>query len=230
MLRVAHLTDIHVQPQQRAGEGMAACLRHLQQLADQPELILTGGDSIMDSLAADDARTRLQWDLWHKVLRDECSLPVRSCIGNHDVWGWEKSKSKTTGNEPGWGKQRAVDMLRIDERYYTFAQGGWHFIVLDSTQPPPDGGEGYVAGVDEAQFDWLVRTLQAVPADSPVLVLSHIPILSASAILWAANAEGNFQISGSLMHRDCLKLKDLFAQHPNVRLCLSGHLHLVDRV
>ncbi len=32
------------------------------------------------------------------------------------------------------------------------------------------------------------------------------------------------------MHKDCLELKDLFAQHPNVKLCLSGHLHLLDRV
>ena len=32
------------------------------------------------------------------------------------------------------------------------------------------------------------------------------------------------------MHTDCMKLKDLFAKHPNVKLCLSGHLHLLDRV
>ena len=74
------------------------------------------------------------------------------------------------------------------------------------------------------------RTLRDTPASTPVLVLSHIPILSASAILWASDERGNFEISGSLMHTDCVKLKDLFAKHPNVKLCISGHLHLLDRV
>ncbi len=229
-LRVGHLTDIHIQPEKRAGEGMAACLRHVQQLADKPDLILTGGDHVMDCFEADNARTALQWDLWSRVLKSDCSLPVRSCIGNHDVWGWSKEKSQTTGLEPNWGKRRATDLLQLDERYFTFAQGGWQFIVLDSVHKPPAGQVGYMGQLDEAQFDWLAQTLRDVPESSPVLVLSHIPILSASAILWASQKDQDFRVSRALMHTDCVRLKNLFAKHPNVKLCLSGHLHLVDRV
>jgi 3',5'-cyclic AMP phosphodiesterase CpdA len=229
-LRVAHLTDIHVQPERRAGEGMAACLHHVERQVDKPDLIVTGGDSIMDSFAADDARTNLQWDLWNNVLKNECSIPVRSCIGNHDVWGWAKSKSKTTGAEPNWGKKRAIEMLRIEDRFYSFSQAGWLFIVLDSTQPHPDGSEAYVAVLDEPQYDWLERTLRDASADTPVFIVSHIPILSTTPILWAANEHGNFRVKGWLMHSDHLRLKELFARHPNVKLCLSGHTHLVDRV
>ena len=72
-LRVAHLTDIHVQPEKRAAEGLASCLHHVQQLSAKPDLILTGGDSIMDSFDADDARTSLQWDIWQRVLKSDCS-------------------------------------------------------------------------------------------------------------------------------------------------------------
>lgn len=86
-LRLAHLTDVHVQPEKRAAEGLAACLHHVQQLADQPQLILTGGDHVMDSFGSDDARTSLQWNIWHDAVKKECSLPVHSCIGNHDIWG-----------------------------------------------------------------------------------------------------------------------------------------------
>jgi len=229
-IRVAHVTDVHVEPERRAGEGMAACLQHVQQLADRPELILTGGDHVMDSFSADDARTTLQWDLWNKVLKSECSIPVHSCIGNHDVWGWSKQASKTTGHEPNWGKRRATEMLQLDERYYTFSQAGWHFVFLDSIHRPPEGKDGYIGQLDEAQFDWLTQTLRDIPATTPVLVLSHIPILSASAVLWADRPNDDFRISRSLMHKDCLELKELFARHPNVKLCLSGHLHLLDRV
>jgi 3',5'-cyclic-AMP phosphodiesterase len=229
-LRVAHLTDIHVEPELRAGEGLASCFHHVQQLTDQPELILVGGDHIMDSFGADDARTTLQWNLWNSVHTNECSIPIHSCIGNHDVWGWDKKASKSTGQEANWGKHRATDMLHLDQRYYTFTQGGWQFIVLDSVHEPPAGKGGYIGQLDDPQFDWLKQTLRDTPSTTPVVVLSHIPILSASAILWGKTPEGNFEIDGGLMHTDCLQLKDLFAKHPNVKLCLSGHLHLRDRV
>jgi 3',5'-cyclic AMP phosphodiesterase CpdA len=229
-LRIAHLTDIHVQPERRAGEGMSACLHHVQELADKPDLIVTGGDSIMDSFAVDDARAKLQWDLWNKVLRDQCSIPVRSCIGNHDIWGWAKSKSKTTGDEPNWGKKRAIEMLRLADRYYSFPQAGWQFVVLDSTQPKPDGSEAYMAGLDERQFDWLSQTLRDTAPNIPVLVVSHIPILSSTPALWAGDGKSNPQTTGWLMHSDFARIKDLFAKHANVKLCISGHTHLVDRV
>jgi 3',5'-cyclic-AMP phosphodiesterase len=228
-MRVAHLTDFHVQPELHASEGMTACLHHVQQLKDRPQLILTGGDSIMDSFGADDARTTLQWDIWQKVLKNECSLPVRSAIGNHDIWGWDKRGSKAKGDEPNYGKLRSTEMLKLENRYYTFSQCGWQFVVLDSTQPHPENPHAYTAHADEEQFDWLSRTLRDTPKTSPVLVLSHIPIISASAILWADQKQNNFQLGGGLMHTDCVKLKELFAKHPNVKLCLSGHLHLVDR-
>jgi 3',5'-cyclic-AMP phosphodiesterase len=227
VLRIAHLTDIHVQPERRASGGMIACLHHVQSLADKPDLILTGGDSVFDSFEADDARTKLQWDLWTAALKNENGLPVRSAIGNHDVWGGNKAKSKTTGTEPNYGKKRAVELLRLADRYYTFDQNGWRFIVLDSTQPDDQGG--YAAFLDEPQFDWLRALLRDTPATLPVLVLSHIPILSVTTILWAKEEEGGLTVNPSLMHRDCVEIKSLFARHPNVKVCLSGHMHLIDR-
>lgn len=226
-LRIAHLTDVHVQPERRASDGFISCLHHVQSLQDKPELILTGGDSVFDSFEADDARAKLQWDLWTAALKNENGIAVRSAIGNHDIWGGNKIKSRTSGDEPNYGKKRAVEMLHLSERYYAFDQNGWRFIVLDSTQP--DGKGGYVAFLDEPQFDWLRTTLRDTPANMPVLVLSHIPILSITTILWAKQEEDTFNVKTSLMHRDCVEIKSLFAQHPNVKLCLSGHMHLIDR-
>ncbi len=100
VLRVAHLTDVHVQPELRAPEGMAACLRHVQTSADKPDLILSGGDHVMDCVRQTRDRTQVQWDLWKRISSAENSIPIRSCIGNHDIWGWNKSKSGATGSEP----------------------------------------------------------------------------------------------------------------------------------
>ena len=37
-------------------------------------------------------------------------------------------------------------------------------------------------------------------------------------------------LSRALMHIDARRIKDLFRQHPNVKLCVSGHIHLNDKV
>jgi len=227
-IRIGHLTDIHVQPEKRAAEGLTACLAHIGSLKDKPELILTGGDSIMDSFASDRTRTDLQWDLWHKVWKENCTIPVRSAVGNHDAWGWNKKDSKTTGNEPLYGKAMAEEMLRIPKRYYSFDQAGWHFVVLDRTFHV---GDGYIGKLDDEQFEWLREDLAAVDLKTPVLVLSHIPILSVAAIMYDNFIKnGQITLPGSEMHTDVYALKDLFLQHPNVKLCLSGHIHLLDDV
>lgn len=228
VLRIAHLTDIHVQPELAAGAGMTACLRHVQSLKDAPDIIFNGGDAIMDSLRQDKARTKLQWELWKKVLKEECSLPIVHCIGNHDVWGWTKSKSGCTGNEDHYGKKWAIDEFGIPNRYRSFDRAGWHFVVLDSVYPD---GESYKARLDEPQFEWLTDDLAKTPSTTPVLVLSHIPILSAAAYFDGdCEKTGDWEVPGAWIHIDARRIKDLFARHPNVKTCLSGHLHLVDRV
>ena len=112
-LRIAHLTDSHTQPELRAAEGTIACLRHVRLRNPAVDMIVTGGDLVMDSFESDHARTKLQWELYTKILRDECSIPVEHTLGNHDIWGWDKKKSGTTGTEPEYGKKWALDVLGL---------------------------------------------------------------------------------------------------------------------
>jgi 3',5'-cyclic AMP phosphodiesterase CpdA len=229
-LRLAHLTDVHVQPELGAGEGLAACLRHAQSQKDPPQLILNGGDAVMDVYGADAARAQLLGDLWRRVWKAECSLPVEHCVGNHDVWGWDRKDSKTTGAEAGWGKQWALDLLGLDRSYRSFDRAGWHFIVLDSVHRADKEGE-YVARLDDEQFHWLEADLRSTAATTPILVLSHIPIISVAAMMYGDQEKsGEWVVPASWMHIDARRIKDLFARHPNVKLCLSGHIHTCDRV
>jgi 3',5'-cyclic AMP phosphodiesterase CpdA len=229
-IRLAHLTDIHLQPEREAAAGLAACLRHVQASPDRPELILDGGDSVMDVFANKADRARVQSDLWRSVWKAECSLPVERCIGNHDVFGWNRAKSGTTGDEPDWGKKWAMDLLGLSRRYRSSDRAGWHFVVLDSTHPRDGDEHGYTAKLDDEQFDWFAKDLGATDPKTPVLVLSHIPILCTCAFLDGKNEKtGDWQVPGAWMHIDARRIKDLFVKHPNVKLCLSGHVHLWDR-
>jgi len=227
-LRLGHLTDVHVQPARSAAVGFAQALRHVQSQADPPKLLLAGGDSIMDALGKSSGRTKRQWQLWQQVLKDECSLPVEPCIGNHDVWGWNRERSGTTGDEPGWGKQWALDEFQIEQRYRSFDRAGWHFIVLDSIFP--DAETVYQGRLDDEQFDWLVTDLEATEEQTPVLVLSHIPILTVASVESEAHLVENPVERRTYSHQDAKRIVDLFKQHRNVKLCLSGHLHLTERI
>ncbi|MCA9103386.1 MAG: metallophosphoesterase [Planctomycetales bacterium] len=227
-LRVAHLTDVHVQPERDAPAGFAKALRHVQSLADPPEMIINGGDAIMDGLEVGAARLDEQWKLWQSVLKEECSLPVQHVIGNHDVWGWNKKRSGTTSDEPGWGKQRTLDELGLDARYRSFDAGGWHFVVLDSIFP--DDENAYIARIDEQQWDWLAGDLKASPADVPIGIVSHIPILSVATVEFEPYFVEKPGLRRSISHTDQWRFVELFRRHANIKLCLSGHLHLLERI
>jgi 3',5'-cyclic AMP phosphodiesterase CpdA len=172
-LRIAHLTDIHVQPELRAGEGLSACLRHVNGLADKPDLIVTGGDQVFDSFDQGAERTQKLWDLWRSCFKNDNAVPVQHVLGNHDIWGWNKKKSKCTGEEARFGKAWACEMFERDRAYTSFDKGGWHIVLLDSVQAT---GEGYVGKLDDEQFAWLEQDLKQNTA--PVAVFSHIPIFS----------------------------------------------------
>jgi 3',5'-cyclic-AMP phosphodiesterase len=227
VLRIAHLTDMHVQPEKGAQAGFEKGLEACQ--SQSPDVIFCGGDLIMDALGTDLGRAQKQWDLFTAGVKASAGVPVRYALGNHDVWGWnniDKHKDHAL-----FGKQHAQDQLELASPYYSFTQAGWRIIVLDSTHRKLDGSGGYTARLDDGQFEWLSDTLAGTPKDQPVLVLSHIPIFCACAFLDGDNEKsGNWQVPGAWMHIDVRRIKDLFLKHPNVRLALSGHIHLADRV
>ncbi len=223
VLRIAHITDVHIQPEKGAPKGFEQCLAHIQSLSDPVDVIFNGGDSIMDSLNKDKQRVTLQWNLWKSILQQNCSLEMVHCIGNHDVWGIGPKGDPFA--EKGW----ALDAFGLDMPYYSFDRAGWHFIVLDGTQPRD--GKWYTARLDETQMAWLKEDLRRTPAGQPILVLSHIPIFSAAAFMDGDNEKtGDWTVPGAWMHIDAREIIELFYRHKNVKCCISGHLHLVDRV
>lgn len=223
VLRFAHLTDVHIEPELKAAAGAAQCLHHAQSLAEPAELIVTGGDVVFDVFGVDQARTDLLAKLWRDTLKNECSLPVRAAIGNHDIRPW--GKSDAVGGE---GKAWAVNFLGIERRYYAFDQAGWRFIVLDTVQPD---GDVYTGKLDAEQRAWLETELKQLAGAKPVVIVSHIPILTLTTLI-ADNkryAEGEISVPASWMLQDGTSIHELLREHANVKLCLSGHMHLLDR-
>ena len=228
-IRVAHLTDFHVKPGKDIEASVAKAMHHAQILVPEIDFIINGGDAIWDSLEADKEKTQIQWDLFTSILKKEISLPVYHCIGNHDIWGWFIKENKPE-NERQYGKVWVVETLQMKNRYYSFSKDKWHFIVLDSTQLNPAGG--YIGKIDEEQLAWFQTELASVAKEKFICIVSHIPILSICAGLFfdKTEANGDLKIQRNLMHSDFLSLKKIFNNYPNIKVCISGHIHLQDEL
>jgi 3',5'-cyclic-AMP phosphodiesterase len=226
--RVAHLTDMHLVPgKTRSGEGYAMALGSLQNLSPKPELLITGGDHVMDSLQTNHDKLDPMWDLYLKTFKDSTDLKTHPVIGNHDVLGWGETAEKIPLDTPGYGKMLYCDKMELPKTYYSFDAGGWHFIVLDNIQPGLKGG--YMANIEEEQLAWLKLDLESVAKPTPICVLSHIPILAVCTYFFTEPKAPGYTVSPAMMLVDAHKLITLLSQY-NVKLCISGHVHMVDRI
>lgn len=235
-LRLALISDVHMLPNAVAIDGLQRALDHIHQQRPAVQAILNAGDSIMDALQARQADVAAQWDAFTQEMQAGTDLPVYSLIGNHDVWGWGIDDRSLEG-EPRYGKAWAIEALSLPGPYYAFELGDWQFYALDSTHRPmleagdPYADLPYTGRLDDAQFEWLAQQLAQSDRERPAAILSHIPILSAGELLDGDNeASGNWVVPGAWIHIDARRLVELFHQHPNVRLCLSGHSHQHERL
>ena len=228
LLKVVFLSDVHVKPDAIAETGMRKALKHVNALKQKPAFIINGGDSIMDAMAADKAKTQAQWDVWNTILSEENKLPIYHCIGNHDIWGWQV-KDETIKTDPLYEKNWVVQQHKMPHRFYSFDKNNWHFIVLDSTQ---ENNGGYISRLDEEQFAWLENDLKNTPAEKLICIVSHIPIISFCSAMFFDDMlpTGDWKLSRALLHTDARRIKKLFKQYSNIKTCLSGHIHLQDEV
>lgn len=224
VLRAAHVTDIHLTDTSQAPRGVSEMFRHMFSQDWRPDVVLNTGDSVM---AVDGnttgARAKQQIDLWRKAVAD-CPVPIRSCLGNHDVWNGAAPDADVPLEKAGFALM--TEVLEMPAPYYSFDQAGWHFVVLNSVCEWPKYGR-----LTDEHLAWLVEDLKATSPQTPICVLSHLPILSVTSSVYgdACRKERDVVVPGTWQHFDCWTITEVFRHHPNVKLCLSGHMHTCDR-
>lgn len=205
VLTVAHITDVHIRPEENVLDRFKKCIEEVKK--HKVDFFLNGGDSIHDASYDNVQRERVteQWAVWDECMKLLKDQEVYSCIGNHDPWWSAPSKE-----DEMYGIPYTVKRLGIPHNYYSFNRRNWHFIILD--------GNNKGISLGEEQMAWLKEELAKVPDGQFALLMSHYPILTVTGS-W----EGG-------QHKDHKELKQLFYQHKQkVKVCLSGHQHLLDR-
>ena len=224
VLRVAHLTDIHIKPDKIAEQGLAEALNQVNTMADKPDFIINGGDTIMNAGAISKPLVKEQWACFHKLNLAYNKIPMHHCIGNHDLFGWA-----LPGTNKNDGKKWALDEYQLSNPYYSFFKNGWKFIILDSIHPRKSV-PGYFGKLDDEQLNWLENEL-AQAKDKNICVVTHIPILAVCTLFDSSKLHhNNWFVPDNTLHADAYQLRDLFFKYKNVKACLSGHIHLIDYV
>lgn len=221
-LRFLQFTDTHVFKNTDVLKHMIRFVEKAREVIPEPDVIFHTGDVIWDALEKKDRNeVSDQWKAWQHIQK---AFPrkVHYAIGNHDLWGGGPKSDKM------YGKKWAMDEMELENRFYSFTTGQWKFIVLDSTQTFE--GNWYTAYIDDAQKEWLIDELDHTPVETNVMIISHIPILSTAIFDFAKSKSGIWSVSGKLMHSDSHDIQAILRSYPQVRLCISGHLHLIDKI
>ncbi len=218
--RFIHYTDSHIRSEFDVPRAVEMSLTKAASF--RPDLMLVGGDLITDGYTSDEPTAASRFDIFLERSK-HLDCPSYYCVGNHDLVGVEPPQGAKKSADP-----RSVyrEKLGLSRTYYSFDHRGWHFVVLDSLQIPNDRGLKYIGWVDEEQMAWLAADLTAVGRDRPIVVLTHVPLLTVffqreKSALEAAPAD-RIVVNGT----DVIQL---LAAH-NTKLVLQGHLHIRERI
>jgi Icc protein len=190
-----HISDAHVlgEPSQeihgvRPAHNLRAAVQCINSLNPPPDFCIHTGDSVSEE-------SEKAYLLFKEELAS-LKIPTYFAIGNHDN---RASFRKLVLNDP---------FPDEGPYYYDFELQGWHFVVLDSSDP------GNISGrIDTAQLLWLEQALQHHPNQPTFVFLHHHPLPLRNPWL------------DELMLQDSAPLIDVLRRAPEVRGVFFGHVH-----
>ncbi|WP_345031355.1 metallophosphoesterase family protein [Ravibacter arvi] len=205
------LTDIHLRPDSVAANAFSKAVRKVREI--DPDFVLSGGDQVFDVMRGNQAKGDSLFRFYVEQSK-RFGKPVYNTVGNHELFGIYK-ESPEDSNHPDY--KTGMYERYLGATYYTFRHKGWHFFVLNVLDVE---NQAYIGNVDDRQMSWLKEELSRVPADAPVVLVVHIPLVTAYGDIYPAAGGG----SGKPLVRNRDALLEAFKNH-RLKLVLQGHLH-----
>ena len=212
------MTDLHLP----ACNDINARAEKIFKKASNCDFFLFGGDNLMAIDHQSEDKIQAQFDNWRRFTKKHVRKPYRSVLGNHDIEMWT-----CPNGSRGCGKQRAIELFNMKNRYWEDKVGGWRIIGLDTIQPRRSS---YIGHVDREQMKWLENVL-ASDTKTPTIVLGHIPLLSVTSLADSTAKANPLSMSVSFCSQigNAREVIHMFREAGNIKMCLSGHAHMVDR-
>ena len=208
-------TDVHARTEWETPAAMEKAAHAIN--SQKADLIIAGGDLITDGFESSAAGVAPRWDAYMTMHRS-IEADLYPAIGNHDLVAAIPEDGTPTAKNP-----RAIYLAKmgLDRTYYSFNAVGYHFVILDSIRVTGDEYK-YQGFIRPEQLEWLKQDLERVPRGNPIVLVTHIPLLSSfyAATRGATVAPTKNRVV--VNNRDILKV----IENHNVILVLQGHLHV----
>jgi 3',5'-cyclic AMP phosphodiesterase CpdA len=211
-----HFTDTHLQPELGAVDGVAQCFEQINRV--KPAFTIAGGDLVMDADLKPKDRARQVYGLYMDVHK-RLQMPVHAILGNHDIVGMQAS-SGVKPEDPDFGKGWFEE--RFGKRYRSFTHQGWHFVLLDSVRV---ANRGFTGGIDAEQLAWLKADLAALPQGTPVVAVTHVPLVSAALQI----VPDTWKSPETYLIVNSVEVLETFKPY-NLKAVLQGHTHIRESV
>jgi len=196
-LSFVQISDSHIGFAKEANPDTAGTLRDalakIDAMANRPDFVVHTGDVTHLAKPA-------EFDLAQQILGGLKAGPIHFVPGEHDV----------LDDSPGALFRERFAKGTRGAGWYSFDQGGVHFVALVNVVDLQAGGFGYL-GAD--QLAWLADDLKSRGASTPIVVLAHMP-------LWTVSAEWGWGTS------DAEQALALLRRFGSVTV-LNGHIHQV---
>jgi len=213
-LRLVFFTDVHALPNDNVRTALTRAAKAIN--AEHPELVIGGGDLIYDGFEVAAAAAQPQWDAY-TAFQGSLRAPVEAVLGNHDLVAVRPADGSGPSADP-----RSVfrQELGLDRTWRVVDAEGYRFFLLDSVEISDDELM-YHGGISPQQLAWLGSELERTDPDTPLVVVTHIPLLST---IPQATKGAITPLQANHLVVDNREVLELFADR-NLLLVLQGHLH-----
>ena len=218
-VRLIFYTDVHARTEWQTPMAMSLAVDAIN--GQKADLVIAGGDLITDGFQSSASKVAPRWNAYMKM-QQAIESDVYPAIGNHDLVAAIPEDGSPAAENP---RSIYLGHMGLDRTYFSFNSVGYHFIILDAIHVTGDEYE-YQGIIWPEQLEWLRRDLSSIPRGTPVVVVSHIPLLSASFSERYGTAYAALPNRVIVNHRDIFKA---FENH-NVILVLQGHLHIKEMI
>lgn len=215
-LRIVYYTDIHARLEWDTPQALEQAAGHIN--AQGTDLILCGGDCVADGFQSGRALILPRWEAYLERLHRRLRVPPHTVLGNHDLLGAMPEDGSPPEPDPRALFRQLFGLTRI---HRSFDVAGYHFILLDSVRVTGDALK-YQGLIDADQMAWLRADLERVDPTTPIVLMSHMPLLTAFY-----QATEGAQAMGPA-NRVLVNNREVLAAFANHRLLLvlQGHLHV----
>jgi len=215
-LRVVFYTDVHTRVEWETPRALEMAAGAINACA--ADLVIAGGDLITEGFQTSSAEVlEPRWQAY-LVMHGAIRPRVEPVIGNHDL----VAALPSDGGEPAADPRAAFRRhLGVKQTYRSFDAGGYRFLLLDAVDIV-GGGLSYEGRVSDEQLAWLGGVLEQTPAGTPLVLASHLPLLTG---FYQATEGATAAAPRNRAVVNSLDVLELLAGH-DLRLVLQGHLHV----